>query len=99
MAIEAATWSTLDRLHQSAGLFAWQETLQIARRWLASPAVEEASLRRAVAALDAVDVIAVPPGDAKQLALYNPETGCWHFVLRDGTVWQKIDGHVVAGQR
>lgn len=92
VAIEAATWSTLDRLHQSAGLFAWQETLQIARRWLASPAVEEASLRRAVAVLDAVDVIAVPPGDAKQLALYNPETGCWHFVPRDGTVWQKIDG-------
>ena len=36
--------------------------------------------------LDAVDVIVVPPGDAEQLALYNPEAGCWHFVPRVETV-------------
>ncbi|WP_412529645.1 hypothetical protein [Burkholderia lata] len=83
MAIEAETWAILDRLYESAGLFAWRDTLQIARRWLASPTVEESSLRRAVAALDAVAPMVVPAGEAKQLALYDPEAGCWHFVPRD----------------
>lgn len=82
MAIETETWAVIDRLHERAGLFAWRDTLQIARRWLASPAVEEGSLRRAVAALDAADPIVVPAGTAQQLALYDPEAGCWHSVPR-----------------
>ncbi|KEZ05851.1 hypothetical protein GQ57_10610 [Burkholderia sp. MSh2] len=82
MAIEAETWSVLDRLYESAGLFAWEYALENARQWMAAPAVAEASLRRAVAALDAVKPIVVPVEDAEQLALYDPEAGCWHFVPR-----------------
>lgn len=83
MAIEAETWAVLDRLHERAGLFAWRETLQTTRRWLASPAVEESALRRAITALEAVDLIVLPAGKAGQFALYDPEAGCWHFVPRD----------------
>ncbi|WP_342706099.1 hypothetical protein OHZ10_36250 [Burkholderia arboris] len=80
MAIEAETWLVLDRLYESAGLFAWEDVLENARQWVAAPAVAEASLRRAVAALDAVESIVLPAEEAEQLALYDPEAGCWHFV-------------------
>ncbi|WGY72028.1 hypothetical protein KEC55_19645 [Burkholderia cepacia] len=82
MAIEAETWSVLERLYESAGLFAWEDVLENARQWVAAPAVAEASLRRAVAALDAVEPIVLPAEEAEQLALYDPEAGCWHFVRR-----------------
>ncbi|WP_423383545.1 hypothetical protein [Burkholderia sp. LMG 32019] len=83
MAIDAGTLALLDRLHERAGLFAWRDTLQIVRRWVASPATEQAALQRAVGALDAVEPIVVPANAAEQLALYDPEGARWHFVSRD----------------
>jgi hypothetical protein len=35
MSIESGIWAVLDRLHEYAGLFAWRDTLEISRRWLA----------------------------------------------------------------
>ncbi|WP_157378776.1 hypothetical protein [Burkholderia ubonensis] len=81
--IEPATLAVLERLHERAGLFAWRDTLQIVDRWVASPAQEASALRRAVAALDAVEPIIVPVDAAEQLALYDPEGAHWHFVSRD----------------
>ncbi|KVC81357.1 hypothetical protein WI75_08375 [Burkholderia ubonensis] len=75
--------AVLERLHERAGLFAWRDTLQIVDRWVASPAQEASALRRAVAALDAVEPIIVPVDAAEQLALYDPEGAHWHFVSRD----------------
>ncbi|AOJ64627.1 hypothetical protein WJ32_18810 (plasmid) [Burkholderia ubonensis] len=83
MVIETGTLAVLDRLHERAGLFAWRDTLQIVRHWVASPAEDTAALRRAVTALDAVEPTVVPAGAAEQLALYDPEGARWHFVSRD----------------
>ncbi|HEM7901571.1 TPA: hypothetical protein U2L33_005698 [Burkholderia cenocepacia] len=83
MSIESGTWAVLDRLHEQAGLFAWRDTLEISRRWLDTPATAEAALHRAVAALGSIEPIVVPADRAEQLALYDPEAGCWHFVPRE----------------
>jgi hypothetical protein len=83
MSIESGTWAVLDRLHEQAGLFAWRDTLGISRRWLDTPAAAETALHRAVAALGSIEPIVVPADRAEQLALYDPEAGCWHFVPRE----------------
>ncbi|NTZ82469.1 hypothetical protein FCJ61_05455 [Burkholderia metallica] len=85
ISIESGTWAVLDQLHEYAGLFAWRDTLKIARQWLATPAAAEAALNRAVAALASIEPIVVPADRAGQLALYDPEAGYWHFVPR-GTI-------------
>lgn len=82
LVVSARTWSTLDRLHEDAGLFAWRDTLQLVRGWLVTPAEAEAVLERAFSALAAVEPIVIPVDEATQLALYDPEAGCWHFVPR-----------------
>uniref|UniRef100_UPI003BEEC6AD hypothetical protein n=1 Tax=Burkholderia arboris TaxID=488730 RepID=UPI003BEEC6AD len=86
MMIDAGTWTILDRLHERAGLFAWRETLHGVREWLATPASTEHVTRCAFAAADAIESISVPEDEATQLALYDPEAGCWHFVPREAIV-------------
>ncbi len=83
MMIDAGTWSLLDRAHECAGLFAWRETMQLVRGWFAAPAASEAALRRALIALDTVGTVAISVDRATQLAMYDPETGGWHFIPRN----------------
>ncbi|MPV70485.1 hypothetical protein [Burkholderia sp. BE17] len=83
MEIDSETWAVLDRLHERAGLFAWRDTLQIVQQWFANPVAAESTLQRTVTALDTIESIVVPVGRAEQVAVFDPESGQWHFVPRD----------------
>lgn len=83
MAIDSGTWAALNQLHERAGLFAWCDTLQIVHQWFAEPAAAEPALQRSVTALEAIESIVVPVDRGEQVALFDPESGQWHFVPRD----------------
>ncbi|ASL47543.1 hypothetical protein bAD24_III09115 [Burkholderia sp. AD24] len=80
--IDSDVWTIIDALHQEAGLFAWLETQKVVRQWINAPAFARDSLERALSLRDNPPLIQLAPNDAKQLALYDPETARWHFVPR-----------------
>lgn len=83
MVIDHDTLDMLDRVHERAGLFAWQETLESIREEFAKPFLQQTGLRRAIASFDDILTIRVSMDDATQLALYDPEAARWHFVPRN----------------
>lgn len=80
--IDPDVWTTIDALHQEAGLFAWRETHKTVRQWLDAPVSARDSLERALCLRYNPPLIQLAPYEAKQLALYDPEAARWHFVPR-----------------
>ncbi|AQV94902.1 hypothetical protein BJN34_13530 [Cupriavidus necator] len=73
--VDAVTFAEFSKLHERAGLFAWQETNAEVLHWT------DARLRGAEKR--AVETIAFAQGgiaDCNQIALFDPEFGQWHFV-------------------
>lgn len=68
------------RLHEWAGLFAWRETLEVVRAW------KPARVGRVVAhALASIGTARGNVTQCAQVALFDPESGQWHFVPRWST--------------
>ncbi|WP_126878316.1 hypothetical protein [Paraburkholderia kururiensis] len=65
----------MDRLHESAGGFAWRETLQDVSTW------DSIRARRVVdRALGLIDVVSAEDTRCDEVALFDPEFQQWHFV-------------------
>ncbi|MGV2290598.1 hypothetical protein AAHK20_17925 [Trinickia sp. YCB016] len=76
--VDEGTLLELDKLHESAGLFAWRETLEALSTW------DEDRCTRA--AENAVSSLWMETGmqdvTSRHLAMFNPESERWHFVER-----------------
>ncbi|RDK03185.1 hypothetical protein [Paraburkholderia lacunae] len=68
------------RLHEWAGLFAWRETLEEVRAWK-----PERVARVVARALASIGVARGDVTQCRQVALFDPESGQWHFVPRAGS--------------
>lgn len=76
--LSAVARSNLDRLHESAGLFAWHETSDATLTWCWERVREVAE--RAVRSARAITRSEGLSIDDLELGLFNPESEQWHFV-------------------
>lgn len=65
----------IDRLYERAGLFAWRETRDEVSRW--NLARQKRMLERALVSME---VTQARLEDCREVALFDPEFGQWHFV-------------------
>ena len=77
--VDEASLDEGDRLYESAGLFAWRETLLEFSNWNA-PRIAQVIDR----ALRSMRLTPGSPLSCNQLALFDPEFGQWNFVPFDG---------------
>ncbi|WP_233864000.1 hypothetical protein [Paraburkholderia adhaesiva] len=77
--VSADALAALDRLYDRAGLFAWRETLVEVSRW-DRPRLE--GICNQIAGTLRESGCREPGVRGNQLALFDPESCCWHFVPR-----------------
>ena len=75
LTIDPEIGAGFERLHELAGLFAWQDTLNNAWHW-----DERKRLQEVAAAIAAIPARAGLDELVDQVALYDPEFRQWHFV-------------------
>lgn len=76
--LSASARSNLDRLHESAGLFAWRETSDATLKWHWERPREVAKLAvRLARTMTRSDALSI---DQLELGLFNPESKQWHVV-------------------
>ncbi|WP_051377091.1 hypothetical protein [Paraburkholderia dilworthii] len=73
--LDADLAAEIDTLYERAGLYAWRETSAAVRRWNESLVAE--AVMRALSCMETDE-----GGDYDQIAMFDPESGRWHFVTR-----------------
>ncbi|MBB5409320.1 hypothetical protein HDG34_003261 [Paraburkholderia sp. HC6.4b] len=73
--LDEAGLQWLDDIHERAGLFAWRETARAVASWPPDRVAQAANR-----ALRSIEVTVCDPALCDEVALFDPETGQWHFV-------------------